>query len=116
MTNVRHEIGKKCALLGSGAGLILYAIFGLLHGAVYGGTAGLLLVNWAFGPGAVEAMSGEMITRVIIGGSMLVGILVALVMFLTLAGTAGYVVGYAIGMMIKEEAPATQGEKASHHV
>jgi len=115
MKKIRHEIGKKCALLGGGVGLALYAVFGLLQGAVFGGTGGLLLVNWLFGRGAVEMMSGELITRVIIGGAMVVGVLVSLVMFLTLSSVAGYICGYAIGMLIKEEAPAVKHTEASHH-
>jgi len=115
MKTLRNEIGKKCALLGGVAGLVLYALFGLLQGAVFGGTGGLLLVNWLFGRGAVEMMAGELITRVIIGGAMVVGVLVSLVMFLTISSVAGYVVGYAIGMMVKEESPAVTHTEAAHH-
>jgi hypothetical protein len=109
---IRHELGKKCSLIGSGIGAVLYAIFGLMQGAMYGGTAGLLMVNWLFGPAAIEAMSGELVTRVMVGGSMVAGVVVALVMFLTISSTAGYACGYLIGMMVTEEAPTEAPTKA----
>lgn len=98
----RELLARKCALIGAGAGLVLYAIFGLLQGAVIGGTAGVLAANWIFGPGTIELMGSELITRVIVGGAMLTGVVVSLIMFLTVSATAGYICGSLLGMVVGE--------------
>lgn len=99
----RTEIAKKSALVGAGVGLVLYAVFGLLQGALLGGTAGILLTNWVFGPGAMAVMAGELITRAIIAGAMLAGVVVALVIFVTVASVAGYICGSLLGLMAGEQ-------------
>lgn len=95
----RAELARKSALVGAGVGLVLYAVFGLLQGALLGGTAGILLTNWVFGPGAMAVMAGELITRAIIAGAMLAGVVVALVMFVTVTSVAGYICGSLLGLM-----------------
>jgi hypothetical protein len=100
---IRQELAKKCALIGAGIGLVLYAVFGFLQGALLGGTAGILAANWVFGPGTIYIMGGELITRMMVGAAMLTGVVVSLVMFVTLASTAGYIVGNVLGLLIGAE-------------
>jgi len=98
----REVLARKCALIGAGAGLVLYAIFGLLQGAVMGGTAGVLAANWVFGAGTIELMGSELITRVIVGAAMLTGVVVSLIMFLTISTIIGYVCGSILGLAVGE--------------
>jgi len=100
---IRQELAKKCALIGAGMGLVLYAVFGFLQGALLGGTAGILAANWIFGPGTLYIMGGELITRMMVGAAMLTGVVVSLVIFVTLSSTAGYIFGNVLGLMIGAE-------------
>ncbi|HEX9859603.1 MAG TPA: hypothetical protein VGB23_00250 [Nitrospirota bacterium] len=106
---LRQELAKKSALVGAGAGLVFYALFGLMQGALLGGTAGILFTNWVFGPGAMAVMAGELITRAIIAGAMLAGVLVSLVMSVTITATAGYILGSILGVMAGERETAEAG-------
>jgi len=100
---IRQELARKCALIGAGMGLVLYAVFGFLQGALLGGTAGILAANWVFGPGTLYITGGELITRVIVGAAMLSGVVISLVIFVTLSSTAGYIFGNVLGLMLGAE-------------
>lgn len=112
---LRQELAKKSALIGAGVGLVLYALFGLLQGALLGGTAGVLFTNWVFGAGAMEIMAGELITRAIIAGAMLAGVLVSLVMFVTITATVGYILGSVLGVVAGERETTEPGLGAAEH-
>lgn len=111
----RKQIANKSALVGAGVGLVIYVLFGLLQGALLGGTAGVLFTNWVFGPGAMEVMAGELITRAIIGGAMLTGVLVALVMCITVTSVIGYIAGSILGAVAESgEAHEADAEPVKH--
>ncbi|MBI5190566.1 MAG: hypothetical protein HZA22_07810 [Nitrospirae bacterium] len=88
-----ESMAKKCLTAGLWAGLAGFAVLGLLQGAAIGGTAGLVLANEVFGSGAIEIAGASLISRVVIGASMLAGALVSFVMFMTVGGVAGWAVG-----------------------
>ena len=97
-----QKIARKCGLIGAGIGGTLYLIFGLAQGAVLGGTAGIALANWVFGERTIEIMGNELMTRVIVGGAMLTGVVVSLVMFLVAGSAMGYACGRLLGLAVRE--------------
>ena len=42
-------ISRKTAYIGAGAGLVLFALFGLMPGSLIGGAAGIGIAGWLFG-------------------------------------------------------------------
>jgi hypothetical protein len=99
----RNEAAKKLALVGAGAGLVMFALFGLLQGSVIGGAIGLDIVNSIYDPGA----SPTLMARAIIGASMLAGVLVSGIVFVTGCASVMAAVGYMAGYLAE---PKQAGE------
>lgn len=87
-----REWAKKGLYIGAGAGLVMFAILGLLPGSFIGGVIGLNMVGSIFGT-SVEA---SVLSRVIVGLSMVLGILVAGVVFVAGTSIIGWLTGSAI--------------------
>lgn len=83
---------KKGLYIGAGAGLVLFAILGLLPGSFIGGVIGLNIAGSIFG----HPLGGAILPRIIVGASMVLGILVAGLVFV--AGTS--IIGWLIGSVI----------------
>ena len=66
----KTAIVKKCGLVGAGAGIALFAVFGLLQGALLGGTAGVAVANHIFGANTFEVMAGDLLPRIIVAACM----------------------------------------------
>ena len=92
---------RKGAYIGAGAGLVLFALFGLLPGSLIGGAAGINVAGWLFG----LPLEPGLISRVIVLMSMLVGVLVSGIAIVTATSTVGWLAG-----MLME--PREAGEKA----
>jgi len=107
---IRNQLARKVGLIGAGAGLVMFALFGLLHGSVIGGAIGLDIVSGIYS----TAASPTLLARVIIGGSMLAGVIIAGVMFVVGFGTVGAAAGWVLGWMVE---PKETGEyaKAKHN-
>ncbi len=88
-----NEIAKKGLYAGAGAGLVLFAILGLLPGSFIGGTIGLNIAGSIFG----TPVSSALLPRLIVGVSMLLGIFVSGVIFVVGSSLLGWVTGYAVG-------------------
>jgi len=93
----RSEIAKKMGLIGAGVGLVLFALFGLLQGSVIGGAIGLDIVGGIYS----TAASPTLMARVIIGASMLAGVIIAGVVFVVGTGSVMAALGYMLGWMIE---------------
>jgi hypothetical protein len=106
------NIAKTTGLIGAGIGLALYAVFGLMQSVMLGGTAGVLMSGEIYGPGTFEVNGGALLARVIVGGGMLSGALVALVMFVVAGAVVGAVPGYLVGLLIKGKDIEVPHEKA----
>jgi len=89
VTNMKNSIAKKGAYIGAGAGLVLFAIFGLLPGSLLGGAMGINIAGWMFG----LPLEPGLISRAIVLVSMLVGVLVAGIVIVTATTTIGWLVG-----------------------
>jgi len=86
---MKTTIAKKTAYIGAGAGLVLFAIFGLMPGSLIGGTMGINIAGWLFG---LPLQSG-LVARVIVLASMLIGVLVAGIVIVTATSTIGWLAG-----------------------
>ena len=113
MKEYRNKIAKKFGLVGAGVGLTLFAFFGLLQGSLIGGAIGLDIVNSMFDP----SVQPTLMARVIIGASMLAGVIVTGIAFLVIFSAAGAVVGYVTGWMAepREVAPAAKETHGKAH-
>lgn len=80
---------RKGAYIGAGAGLVLFALFGLLPGSLIGGAAGINVAGWLFG----LPLEPGLISRMIVLMSMLVGVLVSGIVIVTATSTVGWLAG-----------------------
>jgi len=101
---MKNTIAKKTAYAGAGAGLVLFALFGLLPGSLMGGAAGINIAGWLFG----LPLEPGLLPRVIVLASMLAGVLVSGVGIVTATSTLGWVIGRVLEATVREKAPAKQ--------
>ncbi len=100
-----NTMARKGAYIGAGAGLVLFAIFGLLPGSLLGGAAGINVAGWLFG----LPLQPGLISRAIVLVSMLTGVLVAGIVIVTATSTVGWLAGRLIDSSVhkaEEEAAA----------
>lgn len=90
-TKTSSESMTKTGLyVGTGAGIILFALAGLLPGSFIGGIIGLQISNMLFG----APMAASIIPRLIVAASMIMGVMVSAVVFVLGTGVLGWSVGY----------------------
>jgi small-conductance mechanosensitive channel len=82
-------LSRKTAYIGAGAGVVLFAIFGLLPGSLLGGAAGIKIAGMFFG----LPLDPGIISRAIVLASMLVGVMVSGITIVTATSTVGWLVG-----------------------
>ncbi len=86
---MKERYTQKLAYIGAGCGIVLFAIFGLLPGSFLGGVMGLNVAGTLLG---VPVASG-VASRLIIAVSMMAGVMVSCIMFITACSLAGWLVG-----------------------
>ena len=89
---MKSTIARKTAYIGSGAGLVLFALFGLMPGSLLGGAMGINIAGWLFG----LPLDPGLLSRIIVLVSMLVGVMVAGIIMVTITSSLGWLVGKAI--------------------
>jgi small-conductance mechanosensitive channel len=99
-TKMNTTLSRKTAYLGAGAGLVLFALFGLLPGSLLGGAAGIKLAGLFFG----LPLDPGLLSRVIVLSSMLVGVVVAGITIVTATATLGWLVGRVLQGSAEEKA------------
>jgi len=101
---MKTTIARKTAYLGAGAGMVLFALFGLLPGSLLGGAMGINISGWFFG----LPLQPGLLSRMIVLASMLIGVLVAGIVTVTATSTIGWIAGKVLesGMHAKEVAEA----------
>jgi len=87
-----REIAKKGLYTGAGVGLVLFAITGLLPGSFIGGMIGLNIAGSIFG----TPLEASLIPRIIVGASMVLGIIVSGMVFVVGSSLLGWLVGSAV--------------------
>ena len=83
---------KMTALVGAGAGLVLFAVIGLLYGSFIGGIAGLNIAGGLFGFPVTSAV----LPRLIVSISMILGIFISGIFFVGGPTIIGWLIGRAI--------------------
>lgn len=96
---MKTTIAKKSAYLGAGAGLVLFALFGLLPGSLLGGAMGINIAGWLFG----LPLEPGLISRAIVLAGMLIGVLVAGIVIVTASTTVGWLAGRLLEGSAHEE-------------
>jgi hypothetical protein len=86
-----EKLSKKLTYIGAGMGMVAFALVGLLPGSLLGGAMGLNIVGALFG----YPVTSGVLQRLIVAGSMLVGITVAGIIFVAGASIAGWLLGTA---------------------
>ena len=92
---MKNTMAEKMMYMGAGIGVVIFAVFGLLHGSFLGGVIGLKISAVLFG----EPVTSGILARAIVAVSMLLGVLVP-GMALTAAGSgAGWLIGSLIDLL-----------------
>lgn len=101
---MKTTIARKTAYLGAGAGLVLFALFGLMPGSLLGGAMGINIAGWLFG----LPLQPGILSRMIVLASMLLGVLVAGIVIVTATSSIGWLAGKVLesGVHAKEAAEA----------
>ncbi len=97
---MKNSSSRKAALIGAGAGLVIFAIFGLLPGSLLGGAAGLKFAGMLF---SLPLEAGIM-SRTIILASMLMGVVVSGIAIVTATSTTGWLLGRVLDASAHESA------------
>ena len=103
----RVETSQKGLYVGTGIGLILFVLVGLLSGSLVGGMIGLKMAGFVFG----APLEGALLARVIVAISMLAWVFASGLILIGGTGFLGWAAGYvydALGMTIG----TTQGHMA----
>ncbi len=95
---MKTTIARKTAYIGAGAGLVLFALFGLLPGSLIGGAMGINVAGWLFG----LPLQPGLLSRIIVLASMLIGVLVSGIVIVTAASTVGWLIGKALESGVRE--------------
>ncbi|HCC68917.1 MAG TPA: hypothetical protein DEP99_03420 [Nitrospiraceae bacterium] len=97
---MKKEIAKKTAYIGAGAGLVMFALFGLLPGSFLGGIVGLNIAGKLFG----LPLDPSLIARLTVVISMLMGVMIAGVVFVAGFSILGWLIGYVIDRLTERRA------------
>ncbi len=89
---MRKEMSNKGLYIGTGAGIVLFAIIGLLHGSFIGGAIGVHIATNIFG----SPLGTSLLPRLIVAVSMFVGTLAAGMVFIIGTSSAGWLIGSII--------------------
>ena len=112
MPNIRGVEAKtgnttiKGLYTGAGAGLILFALVGLLPGSFIGGVIGINIAGGIFG----LPLNASVLPRIIVGLSMLLGVVLSGVAFVVGGALTGWLTGYVIDAL-KESRTMTIGHR-----
>jgi len=97
---MKNTFSKKATLIGAGAGLVLFVMFGLLPGSILGGAAGLKFAGLFFG----ISLETGIISRAIVLASMLVGVMVSGIIIVTATSTTAWILSRAITVSAQDKA------------
>ncbi len=86
---------KRGLYIGSAVGLALFTLVGLLPGSFLGGVTGLSVAGFLFG----TPLDNTLMPRIIVGVSMVLGVMVSAMVFTAGAGAIGQMVGHVISVI-----------------
>ena len=99
---MKTTLSRKTAYIGAGAGMVLFAIFGLLPGSLLGGAAGIKISMMLFG----LPLNAGIVSRMIVLASMLVGVMASGITIVTATTTLGWLAGTVLQGEASEETVA----------
>jgi hypothetical protein len=108
---MKTSFAKKGLYVGTGAGLIIFVLFGLLPGSLLGGVAGINIAGWLFG----LPLEAGLVSRVIVFMFMLIGTLISGVVIVTGVSVIGWVAGWVIDSRTHEKVAKTDDTFAAAH-
>jgi membrane protein DedA with SNARE-associated domain len=104
----RLETSQKGLYVGTGVGLILFVLVGLLSGSLVGGMIGLKMAGAVFG----APLEGALLARVVVAISMIAGVFASGLIFIGGTGFLGWIAGYLYDALGKTGAEAAQAHTA----
>ena len=104
----RLETSQKGLYVGTGVGLILFVLVGLLSGSLVGGMIGLKMAGAVFG----APLEGALLARVVVAISMIAGVFASGLIFIGGTGVLGWIAGYLYDALGKTGAEAAQAHTA----
>ncbi len=107
----RMEMAKKGLYVGTGMGLILFVLIGLLSGSLVGGLIGLKVAGFIFG----APVEGALLSRLIVAISMIGGVFASAVIFIAGTGFLGWTAGYLFDAMIKTKLESPHAHAVKGH-
>jgi hypothetical protein len=99
---------NKGLYMGTGIGLLLFVLVGLLSGSLVGGIIGLKLAGFILG----APLEGALLARVIVAVSMIAGVFASALVFIGGMSFLGWAAGYvydALGKTSVDEARTATG-------
>jgi hypothetical protein len=108
--NMKTNISKIGLYVGIGAGIVLFALGGLLAGSFIGGSIGVPIVKNIFG----STLESSLLTRLILLASMLFGVLVSGVLFLMSTSSLGWLIGYTLDSILSDKTVEQPAAVDSH--
>jgi hypothetical protein len=102
----RIETSKKGLYVGTGIGLILFVLVGLLSGSLVGGMIGLKLAGLIFG----APLEGALLSRVFVAISMIGGVFASAVIFIAGMGFLGWTAGFIFDATVKTGVETPQAD------
>lgn len=91
-TKMKEGYTKKLAYIGAGCGVVLFAVFGLLPGSFFGGVMGLNIAGTLLG----FPVASGVVSRLIVAASMVLGVMVSGIIFITASTTAAWLIGTVV--------------------
>lgn len=85
-------LSRKTAYIGAGAGMVLFAIFGLLPGSLLGGAAGIKMAGMVFG----LPLDPGIVSRAVVLASMMAGVMISGITIVAATATIGWLAGRAL--------------------
>ncbi len=98
------DMRTKGLYIGTGAGLILFVLVGLLTGSLIGGVIGLKIAGSIFG----EPLQSALLPRLIVAVSMIGGVIVSAIVFVVGTSILGWSTGFVVDMLRKEKEAVAQ--------
>ncbi|MEW6713512.1 MAG: hypothetical protein AB1306_00270 [Nitrospirota bacterium] len=102
-----RDMAKKGLYVGTGAGLVLFVLAGLLPGSLIGGVIGLKVITAVTG----APLGGAILSRILLAVSMLMGIMASAAACIMGPGLIGWSIGYLIDSVKVEVATEQEAAK-----
>lgn len=101
-----NEMARKGLYIGAGAGLVLFAVIGLLPGSVIGGMVGINIAGSLFG----LPLEATMLSRMIVAAGMILGVCLSGVVFVVGGSSLGWLAGHAADLVRAGRAVAAEAK------